>query len=110
LRLAGRGPRRAATAALLATLSIGVAASAARPGVEVFGQTCAVCHFADSTERKVGPGLAGLYRRERLPVSGDAVSDARVVRQIRVGSGGMPAHPLLTEDDVRELVSYLRTL
>ena len=84
--------------------------AAARPGAEVFGQTCAVCHFADSTERKVGPGLSGLYRRERLPVSGDPVSDARVVRQIRRGSGAMPPHPLLTDEDVRGLVEYLSTL
>jgi cytochrome c len=110
LRLAGRGPRRAALAALLVIQSVGVATVAARPGVEVFGQTCAVCHFADSTERKVGPGLGGLYRRDQLPVSGDTVSDARVVHQIRRGSGAMPPHPLLTDEDVRGLVEYLRTL
>jgi mono/diheme cytochrome c family protein len=87
-----------------------VAHAAPTPGAELFGRTCAVCHFADSTDPKVGPGLAGLYRRERLPVSGDAVSDARVARQIRQGSGAMPPHPHLSADDVAALLEYLREL
>jgi cytochrome c2 len=105
------GQRRAAVAALLCITALGSPAGAAsRPGIEVFGQTCAVCHFADSTERKVGPGLQGLYPRARLPVSGDVVTDARVAQQIRRGSGAMPPHPHLTETDVTALLGYLRTL
>jgi cytochrome c2 len=110
LRSAGRGARRAALAALLLSPWPGVATAVARPGAEVFGQICAVCHFADSTERKVGPGLHGLYRRERLPVSGDAVSDARIIRQIRRGSGAMPPHADLSPADVAALLDYLRML
>jgi cytochrome c len=106
------GLRRAAAAAALLSTALGppAPAVATRPGAEVFAQTCGVCHFSDSTERKVGPGLRGLYRGERLPVSGDAVSDARVARQIRQGSGAMPPHPHLTADDVVALLGYLRTL
>jgi hypothetical protein len=55
----------------------------------------------------VGPGLKGLFQRERLPVSGDLVSEARVRRQIRQGSGAMPPHPQLSEGDVAALVVYL---
>ena len=107
----GHGPRRAALAALLlATAVVRPAEASSRPGVDVFTQTCAVCHFADSTERKVGPGLQGLYQRERLPISGDVVTDARIVRQIRRGSGAMPLHLDLTESDVTSLLSYLRAL
>ena len=106
-----RGPRRAALAALLGvTTVVGPAVASGRSGTEVFGQTCAVCHFADSTERKVGPGLQGLYRRERLTVSGDLVTDARIEHQIRRGSGAMPPHGHLTEPDVTALLGYLRTL
>ena len=57
-----------------------------------------------------GPGLMGLFRRERLPVSGDRVSDERVRRQIRQGSGAMPPHGHLSDADVAALVEYLRTL
>jgi hypothetical protein len=38
------------------------------------------------------------------------VSDARIVRQIRRGSGAMPPHPDLSETDVAVLLDYLRTL
>ncbi len=100
---------RAAAAAALLSLAPG-STVAARDGGEVFGQTCAVCHFSDSTERKVGPGLGGIYRRERLPVSGDPVTDTRISWQIRQGSGAMPAHPQLSADDVAALLRYLRTL
>jgi cytochrome c5 len=110
LRSVGSRGEEGGTRPLLLSPWPGVATAVARPGTEVFGQTCAVCHFADSTGCKVGPGLHGLYRRERLPVSGDAVSDARIVRQIRRGSGAMPPHPDLSETDVAVLLDYLRTL
>ena len=32
-------------------------------GKETF-QQCSVCHNADSTEKKMGPGLKGLFSRE----------------------------------------------
>ncbi|MCI0547454.1 MAG: cytochrome c [Candidatus Rokubacteria bacterium] len=104
--------RRAVLAALLAgTVAGGPARSAAEgSGQEVFARTCAFCHFTDTTDRKVGPGLEGLFRRERLPVSGDPVSEERVRRQIRRGSGVMPPHPHLSDTDVAALVHYLRTL
>jgi mono/diheme cytochrome c family protein len=100
---------RAAAAAALLSLAPASTVTA-RDGIEVFGQTCAVCHFSDSAERKVGPGLGGIYRRERLPVSGDPVTDTRITRQIRQGSGAMPPHPYLSGDDVAALLRYLRTL
>jgi cytochrome c5 len=86
------------------------AAGAQSRGEQVFSSTCTFCHFTDTTERKVGPGLMGLFRRERLPVSGDRVSDDRVRRQIRQGSGAMPPHGHLGAADVEALVMYLKTL
>ena len=112
------GPPRAATTPWLATAvaaflltvaGLGVADAESR-GQQVFSSTCTFCHFTDTTERKVGPGLMGLFRRERLPVSGDPVSDERVRRQIRQGSGAMPPHGHLSDADVAALVEYLKTL
>ena len=34
-------------------------------GKEVF-QQCGVCHNADSTEKKMGPGLKGLFAKEKM--------------------------------------------
>ena len=105
-----RLPAKVAVAALLLTgAGLGVADAESR-GQQVFSSTCTLCHFTDTAERKVGPGLMGLLRRERLPVSGDPVSDERVRRQIRQGSGAMPPHGHLSDADVAALVEYLKTL
>ena len=112
LRARSSGARAIASTALLLTMSITGAgpANAESRGEQVFSSTCTFCHFTDTTDRKVGPGLMGLFRRERLPVSGDRVSDERVRKQIRQGSGAMPPHGHLSTADVEALVQYLKTL
>ena len=103
--------RAAGVAAVLAMSMAGPgSADAESRGAQVFSSTCTFCHFADTTDRKVGPGLMGLFRRARLPVSGDRVSDERVRKQIRQGSGAMPPHGHLSATDVEALVEYLKTL
>src|SRR5580692_6618880 len=62
----------------------------AAKGKEVFDQ-CSVCHNADSTEVKMGPGLKGLFKRPKL-ASGKPVNDANVAAQIDAGGNGMPAY------------------
>jgi cytochrome c len=111
-RARSAGASTIASTALLLTMSItdAGAADAQSRGEQVFSSTCTFCHFTDTTERKVGPGLMGLFRRERLPVSGDRVSDDRVRKQIRQGSGAMPPHGHLSTADVEALVQYLKTL
>ena len=37
----------------------------AEKGKEVF-QQCGVCHNADSAEKKMGPGLKGLFKAEKM--------------------------------------------
>ena len=53
-----------AMAAGMATALYGGKGDAAR-GKEVFEQ-CAMCHNADSAEKKQGPGLKGLFKRDKL--------------------------------------------
>ena len=78
-------------------------------GAALFKNNCTVCHFTDSKAKKVGPGLQGLFKSERLP-SGKPVSEARVSRQIKQGGGGMPPFGHLKEDEVEALVEYLKSL
>src|SRR5439155_5310621 len=40
------------------------AAGSATRGKQVFEQKCAMCHFADSDQKKIGPGLKGISKRE----------------------------------------------
>jgi cytochrome c5 len=78
-------------------------------GETLFKQNCAVCHFTDSKAKKVGPGLQGLFKSERLP-SGKPVSEAEVRRQINQGGGGMPPFGHLKDDEIQALVEYLKSL
>lgn len=101
--------------ACCATLAVGsIAALAAdkgdaAKGKEVFGQ-CAVCHNADSTEKKMGPGLKGLFKRDKL-VNGKKVTDANVREKIEQGGNGMPPYKdLLADQEKDDLIAYLKTL
>ncbi|HZU26583.1 MAG TPA: c-type cytochrome [Bryobacteraceae bacterium] len=78
-------------------------------GKEVFEQ-CAVCHNVDTPERKVGPSLKGLFKRDKLH-NGKAVNEANVRTVINNGGNGMPAYQdMLSEQDKDNVIAYLKTL
>jgi mono/diheme cytochrome c family protein len=81
----------------------------AAKGKVVFEQ-CAVCHNADSDEKKMGPGLKGLYKKDKL-VNGKKPSDATVLAKINEGGNGMPAYKdMLSDQEKDDLIAYLKTL
>jgi cytochrome c2 len=101
--------------AICATLAVGsIAALAAdkgdaAKGKEVFNQ-CAVCHNADSTEQKMGPGLKGLFKHDKL-VNGKKVTDANVREKIEQGGNGMPSYKdMLSDQEKDDVIAYLKTL
>ena len=98
--------------AILATGSIGALAAGkgdAAKGKEVFVQ-CAVCHDPDTTEKKMGPGLKGLFKHDKL-ANGKKVTDATVRDQIEQGGNGMPSYKdVLSDTEKDDLIAYLKTL
>jgi mono/diheme cytochrome c family protein len=86
-------------------------AGVAAKGKEVFESNCSVCHNADSTETKVGPGLKGLFKRATLN-NKKKVSDATVLEMINMGSdSGMPPYmDMLTAAEKADVIAYLKTL
>lgn len=81
----------------------------AAKGKDVF-QQCAVCHSPDTDEKKVGPSLKGLFKRDKL-VNGKKMSDANVLEKINEGGNGMPAYKdLLTDAQKDDVLAYLKTL
>jgi mono/diheme cytochrome c family protein len=81
----------------------------AAKGKEVFAQ-CAVCHNADSTEKKMGPGLKGLFKHDKL-VNGKKVTDATVREKIEEGGNGMPSYKeILSDTEKDDVIAYLKTL
>lgn len=82
----------------------------AAKGKEVFDQ-CSVCHNADSTEAKIGPGLKGLFKKPKLSTTGKAVNDANVKEKIEEGGNGMPAYKdILSDEEKANVIAYLKTL
>ena len=95
------------------TGSMMLLASAKKPdaakGKEVFEQ-CSVCHNADSTEKKMGPGLKGLFQHEKLK-NGKKPTEANVKAILNAGGNGMPAYSDMLSDEERDnVLAYLKTL
>ncbi len=96
-------------AAWVACSTISFAAGDAAKGKEVFDQ-CSVCHNSDSTDQKIGPGLKGLFKRDKL-ASGKPVNEANVRAQINDGGNGMPAYKdILSDQEKDDVIAYLKTL
>ena len=98
-----------AAAALAAGPATALAAGSAEKGKEVFDQ-CSVCHNADSTDVKIGPGLKGLFKHDKL-VNGKPVNEANVRAKIDEGGNGMPSYKdILSNQEKDDVIAYLKTL
>jgi cytochrome c len=81
----------------------------AEKGKEVF-QQCGVCHNADSEEKKMGPGLKGLFKKDKL-ANGKKPTEATIRTRIDEGGNGMPPYKdLLGDAEKDDLIAYLKTL
>ena len=81
----------------------------AEKGKEIF-QQCGVCHNADSTEKKMGPGLKGLFKLEKM-TNGRKPTEANVLAKIEEGGNGMPSYKeMLSDEEKRDVIAYLKTL
>jgi mono/diheme cytochrome c family protein len=79
-------------------------------GKEVFEQ-CGVCHNADSEEKKMGPGLKGLFKKQTFADGKTKVTEESVLKKINEGGNGMPAYAeMLDKADIKHLMAYLKTL
>ena len=79
-------------------------------GQDLFKSNCAVCHYADSTDKRIGPGLKGLYQREKM-FDGRPINDENIRDLILNGGGKMiPFKEKLDDKQLDDLVAYLHTL
>jgi mono/diheme cytochrome c family protein len=79
-------------------------------GRGLFGSRCAACHDPHSTRTIVGPGLQGLLRQPKLPVSGHPATAESIRFQLRQPLRGMPSFSYLSDDEMNDLIAYLNTL
>jgi mono/diheme cytochrome c family protein len=79
-------------------------------GKDLFRQHCASCHFSETTAQKIGPGLKGLYTRLTF-ANGRKVTDGSLAKWIENGGKNMPGFKeTIKPEQVRALISYIRTL
>ena len=80
-------------------------------GKTVYDKRCAICHYPASDAKKVGPGLKGVSKRSAFESDGKSVNDASLRGWIENGGKNMPGFKtVLNADQVRDLLSYLKTL
>jgi mono/diheme cytochrome c family protein len=82
----------------------------AAEGAAVFQQDCSACHFADSAVNKIGPGLKGIFKRDKFSVSGQTVTEENFRKQLITPFDKMPPFGYLTEDQMAALAAYIKTL
>jgi cytochrome c len=81
----------------------------AAKGKAVFEQ-CGVCHNPDSDEKKMGPGLKGLFKKDKMS-NGKKPTEANVRSRVDEGGSGMPAYKdMLSDSEKDDLIAYLKTL
>ncbi|NJM06257.1 cytochrome c [Candidatus Gracilibacteria bacterium] len=112
-----------ALAACGAQATTPAAAPASAVGDAARGETvftsagCAGCHSVGS-DQLVGPGLAGIVNGkgpygDKLP-NGELITDASLIEWIKVGGvgkiGQMPGNNTLTDQELADIVAYLKTL
>jgi mono/diheme cytochrome c family protein len=87
------------------------AKGSATKGKEVFDQKCGICHFADSDAKKIGPGLKGISKRGTFTVNNNKVTDENLKAWIENGDSLMPPFKdVLEEQQIRDVIAYVRTL
>lgn len=97
-------------AALLGSPRPAVAAADAAKGKELFEEQCSVCHETASTDKKMGPGLKGLFKRDKM-ANGKKPTVENVTKVIQEGGNGMPAYAeILSKEELEHLLAYLKTL
>jgi len=85
-------------------------AKAALSGEKLFAANCFICHFSDRKDKKVGPGLMGLFNSPKLPNSGLPTTDENVRERIVNGGDKMPPFRHLKEGELKAIVDYLKAL
>jgi len=79
-------------------------------GKAVYEEYCAICHFSASSEKKIGPGLKGIFRFGKFS-DGKKVDDKSMRAWIENGGVDMPAFKdSLTVQEISNLIAFLRTL
>jgi cytochrome c2 len=81
-----------------------------KKGKEVYETWCEICHYSENAEKKIGPGLKGVYKRGKF-ADGKKVDDQTMRQWIEAGGKDMPGFKdQISSSQIADLIAYLRTL
>jgi mono/diheme cytochrome c family protein len=98
-----------AEAASVERIEVRTDAKSIEAGKVVFKEKCRDCHYPDRSEFLMGPGLKGILKNPKLPVSNKPATPENVAAQIGHPYGQMPLFRL-SEETLLDLIAYLNTL
>jgi cytochrome c2 len=79
-------------------------------GSQLYKNLCAACHSIDDKNEKTGPGLKDLFKKAKLPSSGRPATEENVRSQLKTPYLTMPSFKNLSEQDLQDLLAYLKSL
>ncbi len=79
-------------------------------GKILFKKWCSGCHNPNSKAAKIGPGIKGILKGKKLPISGLGATPDNIRRQMRTPHELMPTQFGLTDEQIDQLIKYLETL
>lgn len=93
------------------TKKTGGNAAAVTRGKSVFQQKCSVCHYDNSDQKKIGPGLKGLSKRGKFSVNGEKITDDSLKAWIENGDQLMPPFKeSLEPGQIKDVLAFVKTL
>jgi len=82
----------------------------AEKGASLFKNKCLSCHYTDKEENKHGPGLKSILKKERLPFSKRPANVENIKKQLKTPFLAMPSFVSLSQQEIADLIAYLKTL
>ncbi len=116
LAACGNSENRGARAAASASFSLDMSAPSVAKGCSTYRTNCAPCHGLNG--KGDGPAAAAMNPKPRNHCNGDymdKLSNEHIFNVIKMGGATygyptMPAQPQLSDEEVRCLVAYIRSL
>jgi mono/diheme cytochrome c family protein len=88
----------------------GASAREVAAGKDLFKEQCLQCHWPDKDDKRIGPGMKGLYKRDKM-WDGKPFSEAAVKEMIIKGGGKMVGfEEVLNPKQIDQVIAYLKTL
>lgn len=80
-------------------------------GKKLFSQLCSSCHYIDKKDfKRAAPGLQGILKEKVLPVSKKPATVENVMNQIKKPYKYMPPFNDLSDENIADLIAYMKTL